>query len=125
MTAQQDFVDGSYILREKHDAIVANLRAQINSLEQDEFDAADASSFNLAELKRAQDRSEFLEVAMRRVISLGFNEGCMFCGFKDKQAKIALEQLDEQTDVERYTQEELDKAGQEADEFLARSAADD
>ena len=36
------------------------------------------------------DRVAKLEAALERVISLGHNLDCMFCGFKDKQALIAL-----------------------------------
>ena len=43
-----------------------------------------------AALAASQARELGLRRALERVLSLGHNDDCLFCGFKDNQARIAL-----------------------------------
>ena len=43
-----------------------------------------------SDLAASQARELGLRRALERVLSLGHNDDCLFCGFKDNQARIAL-----------------------------------
>lgn len=42
-----------------------------------------------AQLRAALARAEAAEAKLRRVIDLGHNDECLFCGFKDRVAALA------------------------------------